>query len=108
MNFQIRKIHHLFHTQISICVIRKPCHVFTGFSSFPSFIDPVVACFNKALAEELHERVRKEFWGYSNEEELQAKDLHMIKYQVIHSPSPGESWKLAMVVISIVLLFMNY
>ena len=39
-------------------------------------------CFIKALAEELHERVRKEFWGYTNEERLEAKDMHMIKYQV--------------------------
>ena len=35
------------------------------------------------MAEELHERVRKEFWGYSNEEQLNAKDLHSIKYQVL-------------------------
>ncbi|CAB4010272.1 Methionine synthase, partial [Paramuricea clavata] len=42
----------------------------------------------EALAEELHERVRKEFWGYNNEEQLQAKDLHMIKYQGIR-PAPG-------------------
>ena len=37
----------------------------------------------EAFAEELHERVRKELWGYSNAEHLEAEDLHKIKYQVI-------------------------
>ena len=36
----------------------------------------------QAFAEELHERVRKEIWGYSREELLEANDLHKIKYQV--------------------------
>ena len=30
----------------------------------------------------MHERVRKEFWGYSSEEVLEAQDLHRIKYKV--------------------------
>jgi 5-methyltetrahydrofolate--homocysteine methyltransferase len=34
----------------------------------------------EAFAEHLHERVRKEFWGYNREEELKAEDLHKIKY----------------------------
>ncbi len=34
----------------------------------------------EAFAEHLHERVRKEFWGYNKEEELNAEDLHKIKY----------------------------
>lgn len=37
----------------------------------------------QAFAEELHERVRKEIWGYSREELLEANDLHKIKYQVL-------------------------
>ena len=37
----------------------------------------------EAFAEHLHERVRKEFWGYCNEENLNAEDLIKIKYQVI-------------------------
>ena len=36
----------------------------------------------EAFAEHLHERVRKEFWNYSNEENLKADELHKIKYQV--------------------------
>lgn len=36
----------------------------------------------EAFAEHLHERVRKEFWGYSKEETLEASDLHKLKYQV--------------------------
>ena len=36
----------------------------------------------EAFAEELHERVRKEIWGYGSNESLDAADLHKIKYQV--------------------------
>ena len=35
----------------------------------------------EAFAELLHERVRKEFWGYSKEE-LNPADLHKLKYEV--------------------------
>ncbi|XP_027035812.1 methionine synthase-like [Pocillopora damicornis] len=42
----------------------------------------------EAFAEELHERVRKELWGYCSDEVLDAKDLHRIKYQGIR-PAPG-------------------
>jgi len=35
-----------------------------------------------------HERVRTELWGYCNEENFEAKDLHRIKYQGIR-PAPG-------------------
>ena len=36
----------------------------------------------QAFAEELHERVRKEFWGYDKAENLDAQDLHRIRYDV--------------------------
>ena len=36
----------------------------------------------EAFAEELHERVRTEFWGYVDTEKLSAGQLHQIKYQV--------------------------
>ena len=36
----------------------------------------------QAFAEELHERVRKEMWGYSNTENLEVNDLHKINYEV--------------------------
>ena len=40
-------------------------------------------CFTeKAFAEELHERIRKELWGYQMEEELDIADILKIKYQV--------------------------
>lgn len=42
----------------------------------------------EAFAEELHERVRKELWGYASEEYLQANDLHRLRYQGIR-PAPG-------------------
>ncbi|XP_071516049.1 methionine synthase-like isoform X2 [Panulirus ornatus] len=42
----------------------------------------------EAFAEELHERVRKEFWGYVNDEYLEANDLHKLRYQGIR-PAPG-------------------
>ncbi|XP_071078778.1 methionine synthase-like isoform X1 [Haliotis cracherodii] len=42
----------------------------------------------EAYAEEMHERVRKEFWGYCTDESMSAQDLHKIKYQGIR-PAPG-------------------
>ncbi|XP_053405088.1 methionine synthase-like isoform X2 [Mercenaria mercenaria] len=42
----------------------------------------------EAFAEELHERVRKELWGYVSAEHLDATELHKIKYQGIR-PAPG-------------------
>nr|XP_057918534.1 methionine synthase [Doryrhamphus excisus] len=42
----------------------------------------------EAFAEELHVRVRKDLWGYSGEESLQASDLHRVCYQGIR-PAPG-------------------
>ena len=41
-----------------------------------------VSLFLKAAAELLHERVRKDLWGYASEEHLEASDLHRIKYAV--------------------------
>ncbi|MDP6359492.1 MAG: vitamin B12 dependent-methionine synthase activation domain-containing protein, partial [Planctomycetota bacterium] len=41
-----------------------------------------------AFAERLHERVRKEFWGYAQEEELANEDLIREKYRGIR-PAPG-------------------
>ncbi|OWA53324.1 Methionine synthase [Hypsibius exemplaris] len=37
----------------------------------------------EAFAEELHLRVRREFWGYCPKEELTATDLHRVRYQGI-------------------------
>lgn len=37
----------------------------------------------EALAEYLHERVRKEFWGYALDEQLSIADLYKVKYQGI-------------------------
>ena len=37
----------------------------------------------EALAEYLHERVRKEFWGYAPDEQLSIADLYKVKYQGI-------------------------
>ncbi|MEO9021120.1 MAG: methionine synthase [Ginsengibacter sp.] len=42
----------------------------------------------EAFAELLHERTRKEFWGYATEEELSAKELVEEKYAGIR-PAPG-------------------
>lgn len=42
----------------------------------------------EAFAETLHERVRKELWGYAANESLNADDLIKIKYQGIR-PAPG-------------------
>ncbi len=42
----------------------------------------------EAFAERLHERVRKEFWGYAPEESLDLEELLHIRYQGIR-PAPG-------------------
>jgi 5-methyltetrahydrofolate--homocysteine methyltransferase len=42
----------------------------------------------EAFAERMHERVRKEFWGYANEEALANTDLISEKYKGIR-PAPG-------------------
>ena len=42
----------------------------------------------EAFAERLHQRVRKEFWGYAAEEELDNMDLIQEKYRGIR-PAPG-------------------
>ncbi len=42
----------------------------------------------EAFAEHLHERVRKEFWGYAADEKLTSEDLIREKYQGIR-PAPG-------------------
>jgi len=42
----------------------------------------------EACAEWLHERVRKEYWGYSSDESLQVKEMLRVKYRGIR-PAPG-------------------
>ena len=42
----------------------------------------------EAFAEHLHERIRKEFWGYALDEKLKDKDLINEKYDGIR-PAPG-------------------
>jgi 5-methyltetrahydrofolate--homocysteine methyltransferase len=44
--------------------------------------------FAEALAERMHERVRKEFWGYSPNENLSNEELIHCKYKGIR-PAPG-------------------
>jgi 5-methyltetrahydrofolate--homocysteine methyltransferase len=44
--------------------------------------------FAEAFAERLHERVRKEFWGYATDETLNNEDLIREKYEGIR-PAPG-------------------
>ncbi|KAJ1956743.1 hypothetical protein IWQ62_005239, partial [Dispira parvispora] len=42
----------------------------------------------EAFTEYMHERVRKDYWGYASEEGLAASDLLSVKYQGIR-PAPG-------------------
>ncbi|XP_010140607.1 PREDICTED: methionine synthase [Buceros rhinoceros silvestris] len=42
----------------------------------------------EAFAEELHERVRRDFWAYCSTEQLDLSDLRKIKYEGIR-PAPG-------------------
>ncbi|EDO35691.1 predicted protein [Nematostella vectensis] len=55
----------------------------------------------EAFAEELHEQVRKHYWGYCGEESLDTKDLHRIRYQGIrpafgYPSQPDHTEKLTM------------
>jgi 5-methyltetrahydrofolate--homocysteine methyltransferase len=43
---------------------------------------------SEAFAEYLHEKVRKQYWGYSGDENLEKEDLFKEKYQGIR-PAPG-------------------
>lgn len=45
-------------------------------------------CLAEALAEELHMRVRKEYWGYASEEDLSVADMYRCQFQGIR-PAPG-------------------
>jgi 5-methyltetrahydrofolate--homocysteine methyltransferase len=47
----------------------------------------------EAFAEHLHERVRREFWGYSQQENLDADSLLKIKYQVRYNSSRSRPLK---------------
>lgn len=42
----------------------------------------------EAFAERMHERVRREFWGYAPAEKLSVDDLHQCQYQGVR-PAPG-------------------
>ena len=42
----------------------------------------------EALAEKIHEDIRKEHWGYARDEKLTAEELLQVKYQGIR-PAPG-------------------
>ncbi len=44
--------------------------------------------FAEALAEHMHERVRRELWGYARDEKLSKEDLILEKYRGIR-PAPG-------------------
>ncbi len=44
--------------------------------------------FAEAFAEKMHELVRKDYWGYANDEHLDSEDLIKEKYQGIR-PAPG-------------------
>lgn len=44
--------------------------------------------FAEAFAEQLHEEVRKNYWGYSPEENLTPAEVLNVKYQGIR-PAPG-------------------
>eukprot|EP01025_Chloroclados_australasicus_P064841 TRINITY_DN871_c0_g1_i2.p1 TRINITY_DN871_c0_g1~~TRINITY_DN871_c0_g1_i2.p1 ORF type:complete len:1361 (+),score=230.72 TRINITY_DN871_c0_g1_i2:161-4243(+) len=51
-------------------------------------LEAIADRFAEAFAEKLHEMVRKEFWGYSPDENFSNEDLLKVKYQGIR-PAPG-------------------
>ncbi|KFD64745.1 hypothetical protein M514_09101 [Trichuris suis] len=48
----------------------------------------ILNIFSQAFAEEIHERVRIEMWGYAEDEKLSVEALHKVRYQGIR-PAPG-------------------
>lgn len=42
----------------------------------------------EAFAEQLHAQVRKLYWGYSRDENIDVKDILNVKYQGVR-PAPG-------------------
>jgi 5-methyltetrahydrofolate--homocysteine methyltransferase len=51
-------------------------------------IEALADRLSEAFAERLHEMVRKEYWGYAQDEELSVADLLRVRYQGIR-PAPG-------------------
>lgn len=45
-------------------------------------------CLAEALAEKLHMRVRKDYWGYAPDEDLSVQDMYRCQFQGIR-PAPG-------------------
>ncbi|KAI6650419.1 Methionine synthase-like [Oopsacas minuta] len=58
--------------------------------AYPISYPGVIISFRlaEAFAEELHSNVRKHFWGYSPDENLNTQDLHRVRYHGIR-PAPG-------------------
>ena len=66
------------------------CGAINLAQGFPDF-DPPKAMTDRlaeAIAEYLHEKVRKEYWGYAPDESLSISDLYKVKYQGIR-PAVG-------------------
>ena len=70
-------------------------HAFVGFSAFIAVSYTHLDVYKRqadrlaeALAERLHERVRREFWGYAADEQLSADDFIAENYCGIR-PAPG-------------------
>ena len=47
------------------------------------FLQTLTDRLAEATAEYLHEKVRKEYWGYAKDESLSIPDLYKVKYQGI-------------------------
>lgn len=74
---------------ISCFGVDELCKKFESYDDYNKIMVKALADrLAEAFAEELHERVRTEFWGYSVDEQLTANDLHKIKYKGIR-PAPG-------------------
>ncbi|XP_022242378.1 methionine synthase-like [Limulus polyphemus] len=94
LSVYIRSEQPVIHEQQNLCTLFVPFYFY--FCRFEGEMDDYSVIMVKALAdrlaeayaEELHERVRKEFWGYCSEEHLDSQELLKIKYQGIR-PAPG-------------------
>jgi len=79
----------LFAVTAGIGIEKWVKHYEEALDDYSSFMLKILADrFAEAFAERLHERVRKEFWGYAAEENIFVTEMLEEKYQGVR-PAPG-------------------
>jgi 5-methyltetrahydrofolate--homocysteine methyltransferase len=79
----------LFAVTAGIGIEKWVKHYEDSLDDYSSFMLKILADrFAEAFAERLHERVRKEFWGYAADENISIADMLKEEYQGVR-PAPG-------------------